>query len=343
VSSPSTHPLAGSGWDTRVARIVDGFGEPGRVVRVEYGAVVVRTVAGERIADWTARESRAAGIDSSPAVGDWVDIAATEDGEGHVVVGLADRWSSLVRHDPADDHAEQVLAANVDVIFVVAAADRPLNIRRLDRMLALAWGSGARPVLVLTKTDLAADSQSQVAAQVAGRADWLEANGLTGDGIEALRAQLGRGTAVFLGPSGVGKSTLVNALSGTEVMETADVRDRDGKGRHTTTTRELWPVPGGGVVIDTPGIRGVQLWDPEQGVDAHFGDLAELAERCRFGDCAHRGEPGCAVVEAVEAGSVTADRVGRWLDLRAEADEWAQRQVEHDRSKRRGGGRRSRS
>ena len=120
------------------------------------------------------------------------------------MVGLADRWSSLVRHDPADDHAEQVLAANVDVIFVVAAADRRLNIRRLDRMLALGWGSGARPVLVLTKTDLAVDSQSEVAAQVAGRADWLEANGLTGDGIEALRAQLGRGPRRFSVPRASG-------------------------------------------------------------------------------------------------------------------------------------------
>ncbi len=326
-----------------MARLVEGFGEPGRVVRVEYGAVVVRTAAGERVADWTARQSRDGGIDSSPAVGDWVDIAPTDDGDGSMVVGVADRWSSLVRHDPADDHVEQVLAANVDVIFVVAAVDRPLNVRRLDRMLALAWGSGARPVLVLTKTDLAGETQSEVAAQVAGRADWLEANGLTGDGIEALRTQLGTGTAVFLGPSGVGKSTLVNALSGSEVMETADVRDRDGKGRHTTTTRELWPVPGGGVVIDTPGIRGVQLWDPHHGVDAHFADLAELADRCRFGDCAHRGEPGCAVAAAVDDESVTTDRVDRWLALRAEADEWAERQVQHDRSERRGGGRRSRS
>lgn len=335
MSAPSLHELARFGWDDRVEAAVEGFGKPGRVVRVEYGAVAVRTAHEELMADWTAKASRDAGIDASPSVGDWVDIGTTDD-DTHVVVGLADRWSSLVRHDPADDHSEQVLAANVDVIFVVAAADRPLNVRRLDRMLALGWGSGARPVLVLTKDDLASDPQHGLAAQVAGPAKWLAANGLTGDGIDDLRAELGRGTAVFLGPSGVGKSTLVNALCETDVMETADVRDRDGKGRHTTTTREMWPVDGGGVVIDTPGIRGVQLWDPASGVDAHFADLTELAGRCRFADCAHGGEPGCAITDATDSGQIESDRVDRWLALRAEADEWAERQVEHDRAQRRG-------
>jgi len=336
VSPPPTHPLAPLGWDTRVAEAVEGFAEPGRVVRVEYGAVVVGTSAREVVADWTAKAARAAGIDASPVVGDWVDIAETAD-EGVVVVARAERWSSLVRHDPADDHAEQVLAANVDVIFVVSAADRPLNVRRLDRMLALAWGSGAQPVLVLTKVDLADEVERDLAAEVAGRARVVEANGVTGEGMASLRSALGSGTAVFLGPSGVGKSTLVNALCATEVMATADVRDRDGKGRHTTTTRELWPVPGGGVVIDTPGIRGVQLWDPESGVDAHFSDLAELAQQCRFRDCAHGGEPGCAVADAIATGTLSRDRVGRWLELRVESDGWAERQVEHDRAQRRDG------
>lgn len=333
--------LSALGWGPHTADRAAHFDRPGRVVRVEYGACVVATAAGELTADWTGRMSRDGGISHSPAVGDWVDVATVEDsggptGQSYVVVGVADRWSELVRDDPADSHLLQVLAANIDVIFVVASLAVSLNVRRLDRMLAMAWGSGARPVLLLTKVDLVDDVDEGLLAAIAGSATWIATSPVTGAGLEDLRRELGTGTGVFIGPSGVGKSSLVNELAGSELMAVAPVRDRDGKGRHTTTTRELLTLPGGGVVIDTPGIRGAQLWDPVVGIDRHFAELASLAEHCRFRDCAHGREPGCGVSAAVEAGEVTAERVERWLALHAEAAEWVEREVEHERSAARG-------
>lgn len=338
---PPPQPLVDLGWDARVEARAAGFDDPGRVVRVEYGHCAVRTATGEPFASWTAQASRTAGVDASPVVGDWVEVADDPD-EGPVVLAVAERWSVLSRHDPAEGHTEQVLAANLDVIFVVAALDHALNVRRLDRMLAMAWDSGARPVLLLTKPDLAdAGLEHRAhAAEVAGDARVVVVHGLTGEGLDDVRLELASGTAVFLGPSGVGKSTIVNHLVGDDVMATGEVRARDRKGRHTTTSRELHPVPGGGVVIDTPGIRGVQLWDAIGGVDRHFRDLAELGDGCRFGDCAHAGEPGCAVAAALGDGRLEPSRVERWLALRAEIADWTQRQEEHERRARRGRGRR---
>ena len=328
------HPLTPYGWSDRVAALTHDFTQPGRVVRVEYGSGQVMTVAGERTAWWTGTTSRQAGVEESPAVGDWVDVV--EEGDGSFAVGgLAERWSTLRRGDASDRHTEQVLAANVDLIFVVAAIDNELNSRRLDRLLAVAWDSGARPILVLTKPDLAPDV-AETTAQAERLADTvLLANGTTGEGVDELRRLLAGQTGVFLGPSGVGKSTLVNALAGETVMATAEVRDKDGKGRHTTTTREMFPVPSGGVIIDTPGIRGVQLWGATEGVAAQFEALAdqvaELAAECRFRNCQHEAEPGCAVRAAVESGELDAERLADWRHLEREVAAWELRQDEHAR------------
>jgi len=292
---------------------------PGRVARVDYGFVTVMTSDGI---------VRAASGDHAPVTGDWV-LLVDIDGSSAVGEVLA-RRSAFVRGNPLEGEArgEQVLAANVDTVFLVHALTGTPNLRRLERELVLAYESGAAPVVVLTKADLA-DAPSDAAAEYASVApgvDIVVTSVVDGRGIDELRSYAaGNRTIALIGASGVGKSTLVNALVGDHVQETAAVRERDNRGRHTTTARELVLIPGGGVLVDTPGLRAVSLWDADEGFAQAFADIEELAARCRFADCAHRSEPGCAVRAAVARGDLDPDRLDNYLRLDQELDAAARR------------------
>lgn len=273
-----------------------------------------------------------------PAVGDWVALSA--DGRGHhAIEAVLPRRTAFVRTIASDGHrasTRQVVAANVDTVLIVSSLVDDLNLRRLERYLVLARESGAAPAFVLTKKDLCpgADALAAAVGQVAVGIPVHVVSNVTGEGVDDLRTYLGPGlTVAALGSSGVGKSALVNRLTGREVQRTGGVR-RDGRGRHTTTHRELIPIPGGGLFLDTPGMREIQLADATGGLDEAFEDVAGLAAGCRFGDCAHESEPGCAVREAVDAGTLDPVRLesyrklerelaaaARRTDARAEAEE----------------------
>jgi ribosome biogenesis GTPase len=253
-----------------------------------------------------------------PAVGDWVDVSG-EDGILHIRA-IHPRRGAFRRKVAGDTTEVQIVAANVDLAVIATALPGDVNLRRIERYLTLAWESGAMPLVLLTKADLADNPDAEVAAvrTVAPGVDVLAISTVTGAGLDELRARLGPGiTAVLLGSSGVGKSTLVNALLGAERQRTAEVRD-DGAGRHTTTHRELLELPGGASLIDTPGMRELQLWSASDGFDSAFDDITSLGAECRFRDCAHESEPDCAVRAAVECGSLDQSRLASWHDLRRE-------------------------
>ena len=242
---------------------------------------------------------------------DWVACAARP-GEGAATIhAVLPRSSVFVRKASGPNVAPQTVAANVDIALLTASLNADLSLRRLERYLAVAWESGAQPVVVLTKADACEDVDALVAQveSIAFGCPVHAVSAVTGQGLAALAALLGPGqTAVLLGSSGVGKSTLVNALAGQALMATQAIIEEGARGRHTTTHRELTLLPSGGLVLDTPGMRELGLWDNEAGVAAAFGDIEALAAQCRFGDCAHRTEPGCAVRTALEDGSLDPDR-----------------------------------
>jgi ribosome biogenesis GTPase / thiamine phosphate phosphatase len=251
-----------------------------------------------------------------PAVGDWVGVR-----EPATIAEVLPRRTVFSRKEPWLAAKEQVLAANADIVFVTTAlTPADFKPRRLERYLATAWESGAQPAIVLTKTDLCDDVEAAVleVEAIAFGVPIHAINGLTGEGVEALSPYLaGHRTVALLGSSGVGKSTIVNHLAGGVVMPIAEI-GRDGRGRHTTRHRELLPLPGGGLVLDTPGLRELQLWDVSQGLEQTFEDVAALAAACRFGDCAHESEPGCAVREALRSGALPRDRFDSWRKLQRE-------------------------
>lgn len=254
-----------------------------------------------------------------PAVGDWVAARIPEEGEA-LVHAVLPRRTAFVRKVAGDNALPHVLATNLDTVLVVMGLDRDFNLRRLERFLTLAWESRAAPAVVLNKKDVAEDLEGQVAAvrDIARDAALHVASALTGEGLEPLRALLGPGkTVALLGSSGVGKSTLVNRLAGAEVMPTGGVRE-DGRGRHTTTRRELLLLPGGGAIVDTPGLREVQMWEAEGGLAKTFDDIEALAQACRFADCRHDAEPGCAVKAALDDGTLPEARFASWLELQRE-------------------------
>ncbi len=255
-----------------------------------------------------------------PAVGDWVAVAGAPGGGDGIIHHVLPRTSLLERKRPGVNQA-QVVAANVDIVFAVTTAERPPNLRRVERTLALIAAGGARPAVVLNKVDLARDpgGDLRALASVSGGAPCLVTSAATGAGIDDLRALLPPGaTGAMLGPSGAGKSSLVNALLGDARLETGVVRLTDAKGRHTTTRRELLELPGGGCLIDTPGMRELGLWDAGEGIERAFGEVAELAASCRYRDCQHRGEPGCAVTAALDSGALDAARFASFDKLRRE-------------------------
>jgi ribosome biogenesis GTPase / thiamine phosphate phosphatase len=303
--------------DTLPARVVADHGT-GRLVSTG-GASMPADLDG-RLAAMARRRSDP----ELPAVGDWV--AVSRSGRRAVIHHVLERRTAFRRKVAGNASQEQVLAANVDVAIVVAALDAEVNLRRLERTLAMALSSGARPVVVLSKADLAtpevARRLSAEVERVAAGAPVVALSAVTGGGVDRLPSLLPEGrTGVLLGPSGAGKSTLVNHLAGDEVMRTGAVRS-DGKGRHTTTHRQLCAMPWGGLLIDTPGLRELQLWaDAAEagGIDELFSDIDGLAARCRFADCGHASEPGCAVRQAIAAGELTDGRLESYRKLHREA------------------------
>jgi ribosome biogenesis GTPase / thiamine phosphate phosphatase len=290
---------------------------PARVAAQHRGGYVVYAESGERPAEVAGQLRHAAlGPADLPAVGDWVAVRDAPGADAGTILAVLPRRTVFSRK-AAGEAVEQVVAANVDVVFLVSALGPDLNVRRLERYLAAGWDSGAEPVVVLNKSDLADDLPGATAAveAVAFGVPVHVVSAADGTGLDGLARHLeGNRTGALLGSSGVGKSSLVNRLVGSERQDVAGLRD-DGRGRHTTTYRELIPLPGGGLVLDTPGMRELGLWEAGDGVDQTFADVAELAARCRFADCAHGGEPGCAVLAAVEDGRLPAERLESYRKL----------------------------
>lgn len=303
--------------------------EPGRVARLERGRATVLTAAA-----LTAAPGAWCGA-ALPrlAVGDWVVV-----GRDRVLAALP-RHTAFVRAASTRRTQPQVLVVGVDVALVCAAADQPLRLTRVERFLALAWEAGARPVVVVTKSDALPEAELGTAqvdlARAAPGVSVIAVSTRTGQGMPALQRLCGPGiTLAVLGPSGVGKSSLVNGLVGDDVLPVGATRASDGKGRHTTVRRELVVLPSGGAIIETPGLRGLALWDATDGLERAFSDVADLAADCRFRDCAHRTEPGCAVIAAVDAGVLDARRVSSHAHLARELERLAARQ--HARRRRSG-------
>jgi ribosome biogenesis GTPase len=335
---PTTHAtLADLGWDPGWAATFlpfDAAGwRPARVVAAHRERWVVGSPAGDADAVIAGRlRHEATGPGDLPAVGDWVAVASggeVDPASTTVIQAVLPRRTAFRRNAGEERPsgmrlaAEQVLAANVDVAFVVAGLDGDFNLRRLERYLAVAWSGGVQPVVLLNKADLAQDLDGvQVATEaIAPGVEVRPLSAIRGDGVAGLRDDhLAPGrTAVVLGSSGVGKSTLVNALLGREHLRTAAVREDDARGRHTTTHRELVRLPGGALLIDTPGIRSLGVAGASDGLEAAFADIADLAGECRFRDCSHEHEPGCAVRAAVADGRLSRERLASHRKLEREA------------------------
>jgi ribosome biogenesis GTPase len=303
------------GWEAAFAEHRAAGLVPARVAIQHRGAYDLLCEEGELRASAANRLVR---DEELPAVGDWVGV----DPEPNLIEAVLPRRTTISRKEVWQATREQVLAANVDVAFLVQALPLDFNVRRLERYLAMAWESGAQPVVLLTKTDLVDDVQpflDDVETVTLGSCPVLAVSALTGAGLDGMLTWFeGNRTAVLLGSSGVGKSTIVNALAGEELLATQEVREDDQRGRHTTSHRELILLPTGGVVLDTPGIRELQLWDAD--LEQTFGDVEELARRCRFSDCAHDQEPGCAVREALADGTLPAERWESYRKLQRELE-----------------------
>jgi len=272
-----------------------------------------------------------------PAVGDWV--AVRESADLAIIHAILDRRSALVRRAAGSASNAQVVAANIDLVFVVTAVTRDFNPRRIERYLAAVWDGGAEPVIVLNKADLGGDSDAMLSelAAVAPEVKAIRTSTVTAEGLDSLRSFLAPGRTIGLvGSSGVGKSTIVNCLLGAPAQSTRETR-RDEKGRHATSRRDLVELPGGGLLIDTPGMREFGLLEDGGGIDTLFADIVEIAQRCRFRDCSHQGEPGCAVIEAVESGELDDARLRSYRKLQREiaAAERRRNPVEAHNTKRR--------
>jgi len=337
--------LESLGWNTALAGQFEPFAAQGhgagRVAVVYKDLYSLYAPEGELWAEVSGRlRHRSTRPADLPVTGDWVVIRARP-AEGRATIhAVLPRRSLFSRKAAGAVTEEQAVAANADTVFLVSGLDRDFNVRRIERALVLAAESGAQPVVVLTKADLCDDSAARKAEVecMAPAVPVLVASSVTGEGMAVLSTYAAAGlTVALVGSSGVGKSTLANRLLGRDAQATAEVRAHDGRGRHTTARRELIPVPGGGWIIDTPGLRELQLWADEQALPAAFADVDAVAAECRFRDCRHEREPGCAVLAALADGRLPAERFASFVKLRKEVrhlalrqDAWA-RQVENRR------------
>ena len=317
------------GWDARTEALfephrVAGL-QPGRVLVEHRGSYVVRVADGEIEAAVSGRfRHEATGAEDFPAVGDWVGISpATDGGQPAIIHAVVPRRSRFARPARGDIPGAQIVAANVDVVLVVGGLDHDFNLHRLERYVTLAWASGAEPLIVLNKADLCDDVPGRV-ADVTAIAPGVPVRVLSareGRGLESLTPLLEAGrTVALLGSSGVGKSTIVNALLGWERQQVGEVRADDQRGRHTTTIRELVVTPSGALLIDSPGMRSVGMWDAEEGLAGAFADIQAFASQCRFSNCSHGAEPGCAVQAAIADGSLPVARLHSQQKLARESE-----------------------
>jgi ribosome biogenesis GTPase / thiamine phosphate phosphatase len=314
------------GWNPRLEQAFDEYLAAGLVparVALEHTHIYrVMTETGETLARVSGRlRHRAAGRADFPAVGDWVALEPSKGAGDARIVAVLPRHSRFSRRAAGDPTEEQVLAANVDAVFLVTGLDGDFNLRRIERYLLVASESGASPVIVLNKSDIPADANA-MAEDVRGLAGSVPVHVMScqvsGD-VNVLRQYLGPGqTAALLGSSGVGKSTIVNRLVGHDMLRTREVREWDNRGRHTSTVRQLIVLPESGILIDTPGMRELQLWDAVEHLGGAFADIERLANDCRFRDCRHRQEPGCAVRVAVEEGQLSSGRLESYHKLQDE-------------------------
>jgi ribosome biogenesis GTPase / thiamine phosphate phosphatase len=309
---------------------------PARVISQQRG---LWRIAGDFAECWAeASGALRAGADAGgdwPAAGDWVAAEMLSGGGRPLIHKVLPRRSKFVRKVAGKRMEEQVIAANVDTAFVVMALDGDFNVRRLERYLAQGWESGAKSIIVLNKADDCDDVAARIAEveSIAAGVPIVAVSALTGDGADALNTFLGPGqTIVLLGSSGVGKSTLVNHFLRRDAQAVQAVRVSDSRGRHTTTSRELFELPGGALLIDTPGLRELQLWDATDGVEQAFADIEELATQCRYGNCGHTTEPGCAAQAAIVAGLLDTDRLESWRKLQRE-QEFLRRKVDPEAQK----------
>ncbi len=318
------NPLDPWGWDERRQFDLEeagASGEPARVVTQERDRWTLRTAGGEAPGRLTSTSLH--GL--VPVVGDWVvTVPGPERSDPLSIVALLPRRTAFARRSAGTGSREQVLAANIEFAWIVHGLDTSPNLRRLERYLAVAWESGASPSVILTKADLVGDASGALerVGEAAMGVPVHLVSALKAVDVDRIRSLLPAGrTVALLGPSGVGKSTLVNALAGDVVAATGAVRDGDRKGRHTTTRRQLFRVPGGGLVIDTPGLRELGVGELDAGLGRAYADIEELARNCRFADCRHEVEPGCAVRAAVGAGDLPAERLESYRKLQAEAEQ----------------------
>ena len=321
------HSLDALGWtsffEQQVTDIERAAWSPARVVWEGRDRYRISGGDGEWHASLAGRLRHTAGSRADlPAVGDWV-LAAVRPAEGTATIHrVLARKSCFSRAAAGRSTEVQIVAANIDTVLIVTSCNRDFNLRRLERYLALAWESGARPVVVLNKADLYEGDLARWYADIGPGVQGVPVaitSAVRGDGLAELHEFLkSSGTTALLGSSGVGKSTLINALTGDSGQDVLPIRDSDDRGRHSTTARQLFCLPGGGILIDTPGMRELQLWDAEGGLDQTFADVESLATACRFRDCSHGSEPGCAVLAAVERGALAAGRLDSYHRLRRE-------------------------
>ncbi len=326
------------GWNSHFEQLFENYKntdfKPARILKEHKEKYIVVSEFGELDAEVTGKfRFDALQLSDFPAVGDWVAITPILSENKALIQALLPRKSYFSRKVAGNLTEEQVVASNIDTIFIVAGLDKDFNLRRIERYITLAYDSGADPVIVLNKSDLCdrCDEIIEEVSQIAVGLPVLNMSALEQKGTAALMDHIKPGkTAAFLGSSGVGKSTLINSVLGYEHQDTGSIRIDDSRGRHTTTHREMIIFEGGGILIDTPGMREIQLWSESDGLNKAFTDIDTLGSECRFSDCTHNNEPGCAVLEAIETGELDANRFKSYLKLQRELKHLARRQGDRD-------------